>query len=258
MKGLLMTLMLLLLNLSALADEPTKTESKDAKEAQAADSDKLDLKKLEDKYWASKDTDFSVVQNRTYTKEHRPFLSIGYGPLVNDEWSVGRMTNIAAGYYFSERWGMELAYETGDLKKNDGVSQIEQYNGLHPNYNKFVSYTSANLLWVPFYAKMSFLDKSIVYFDIQFGLGLGSMKYENQIDPTEGLNETKNAFGYNFDFTQQLFFSQHFAIRLDVKNKWSNQDLERYRQGTGGGDRSMGTSNRQDTSFLLGLTYFFK
>lgn len=229
-----------------------------AQAKESKDSDKLDLKKLEDKYWAAKDTDFSVVQNRTYTKEKRPFVTLSYGPMVNDEWSVGRMTNIAGGYYFSERWGFEVAHEMGSLKENDGLIQIKSYNGLQPNYNKFVSYTSANLIWVPFYAKMSFMDRKIVYFDMQFALGVGNMTYENQLDPSETSNEKKTALGYNFDFTQQLFFSEHFAVRLDVKNKWSKQDLMRYRlQGSGSTSRDLGTTNRQDTSILLGLTFFY-
>lgn len=246
MKRQLLILTTLVLSLSAHA------QSKDAK-----DSDKLDLKKLEDKYWAAKDTDFSVVQNRTYTKAGRFYLSASYGPLVNDEWSVGRMSNFATGYYFSERWGLEVAHEMGNLNKNDGVIQIEEFNGLRPNYNKFVSYTSFNGIWVPFYAKMSFMDRSIVYFDMQFALGLGQMTYENQIDPLEGSANKKTAIGYNFDFTQQLFFSEHWAVRLDVKNKWSKQDLQRFRlSGSGASSRELGSTNRQDTSFILGITYF--
>ncbi|MFN7727905.1 MAG: outer membrane beta-barrel domain-containing protein [Bdellovibrio sp.] len=247
MKALLTFTAVMTLGLSVFA------QARDAK-----DSDKLDLKKLEDKYWAAKDADFSVVQNRTYTKAGRPFVTLSYGPMVNDEWSIGRMTNVSGGYYLSERWGFELAHEMGDLKENEGLVQIKKFNGLQPNYNKFVSYTSANFIWVPFYAKMSFLDRKIVYFDMQFALGLGSMTYESQLDPSETSHEKKTTLGYNFDFTQQLFFSEHFAVRLDLKNKWSKQDLQRYRLGgSGAANRDLGTTNRQDTSFLLGLTFFY-
>jgi outer membrane beta-barrel protein len=226
--------------------------------AQSSGSDKLDLKKLEDKYWAAKDTDFSVVQNRTYTKDKRFFLSYSYGPLVNDAYSYGRMTNVATGYYFSERWGMEFAYEMGSLKKNDSVLALEQFNGLRPNYNKFVDYKSLNFIWVPFYSKTSFVDRSIMYFDMQFALGLGQMTYEMQSDEAQIAPTKKTSMGYNFDFTQQLFFSRHFAIRLDIKNKWSKQDLQRYRLNAGEPEtaRALSTTNQQDTTILLGITYF--
>src|ERR1700731_3336923 len=51
--------------------------------------DKVDISDLENKYWAPKDTDFSVVQNRTYTKAHRFALSALIGPIVNDPYSTG-------------------------------------------------------------------------------------------------------------------------------------------------------------------------
>lgn len=230
-------------------------------------SDRLDLKKLEDKYWAAKDTDFNVVQNRTYTKDHRMFFSLSYGTLVNDAYSYGRMTNAALGYYFSERYGVEFAFEKGNLKDNDSVTVFRGNYGTAPNYNKYVDYKSINFIWVPFYSKTSFLDRKIMYFDIQFAAGIGTMTYEMQTDPVDSSHtpshpldpEKKSAFGYNIDVTQQLFFSEHFAIRLDIKNKWSKQDLRKYQitgSQTEANDRSMGSTTQQDTTILLGLTFF--
>lgn len=221
------------------------------------DSDKLDLKQLEDKYWSAKDTDFGVVQNRTYAKDKRWFVSGSFGPLINDAYSIGRQTNIAGGYYFSERWGAELAYESGALSDNSATSALGSSNGLKPNFNKYVNYTSFNAMWVPMYAKMSVLDRAIWYFDLQFGAGLGMATYQNQIDPAEGGGVNKTALGLNLDVTANIFFSQNWAFRVDIKNKFTNQNQVHYRM-TGGGfaTRDMGTQMQQDTSFLLGFTYF--
>jgi outer membrane beta-barrel protein len=241
----------------------SKDKSKASTTATTEDrgSDKLDLKNLEDKYWSAKDTDFTVVQNRTYTKAKRVFASLSYGPMLDDPYSVGRMTDISLGYYFSERWGLEVAYEQGSLKDNDSTKAFIGQNKFAPNYNRFKNYKSVNLLFVPFYAKMSFLDKKILYFDIQFAVGVGQMAY--QIQTTTGnttatlvdASQNKTAFGYNFDVTQQLFFSQHAALRLDVKNKWSKQDEMRYFPA--GGDPNLGSGMHQDTTILLGLNVFF-
>ena len=226
-------------------------------------SDKLDLKKLEDKYWSAKDTDFNVVQNRTYTKAGKFFVSLGYGPLLNDAYSYGRMTNLAAGYYFNERFGLEVAYENGNIKDSDSTTAFINSNQFAPDHNRFQNYTSLNAVVVPFYAKMSFFDRKIMYFDIQFAAGVGQMKYQVQrVDgnPTigQGVNsaENKSTIGYNFDVTQQLFFSEHFAVRFDIKNKWTTQDKERYYLQSGQ-DRNIGTTQQQDTTMLLGLTIFF-
>ncbi|GIL18587.1 MAG: hypothetical protein BroJett040_23380 [Oligoflexia bacterium] len=233
-----------------------KTFAQSASQSAGSGSDKLDLQKLEDKYWAAKDTDFSVVQNRTYTKANRYFGSFSYGPLMNDPYSNGRMTNFALGYYFSERFGMEFAMERGALVDNAGTSKYRDTYGVNADYNRFVEYKSVNMIWVPFYAKMSFLDRAIVYFDMQFALGIGNMAYESQ---TNLGGKSGSTTGFNIDFTQQLFFSEHWAARLDVKNKWTNQDRYRY-QLTGTqteADRKLPTSSVQDTTILLGLTFFY-
>jgi outer membrane beta-barrel protein len=225
-------------------------------QAKSDESDKVDLKKLEEKYWAAKDTDYNVVQNRTYNKANRPYVSLSYGPLLNDSYSTGRMSNIALGYFLSERWGVEFAYEKGDLKDNDGVTKYRDQYGVQVDYNKFQTSKSLNAIFVPMYAKMSFMDRSILYFDMQFAFGVGQVDY--QIQRNIGA-ELKSGTSVNFDITQQLFFHNNFALRLDIKNKWSSQERQRY-QLSGGqteADRKLSTFQAQDTSILLGLTFFY-
>lgn len=241
MKHLVIATALVLTSLTAFA------QSKDAK-----DSDKLDLKKLEDKYWAAKDTDFSVVQNRLYTKDHRVYLNLGYGNMVNDAYSSGKVTNAELGYYFSERWGMSLNYESYDSSPNESTEAFIKQYGTQPDFNKSTAYKSASVIWVPFYAKMSFLDRSIVYFDMQFSAGVGLKDYT--IVRNVG-DEKKSAFGYHFNFSQQLFFANNWALRLDLKNEWSNQERKKSYVSGAAGDLSSNTIN--DTSLILGLTYFF-
>lgn len=222
----------------------------------AQDNDKVDLKKLEEKYWAAKDSDYSVVQNRSYTKANRPYISLSYGPLVNDSFSVGRMTNVAVGYFTSERWGFEFSYEKGDLKDNDGVGKYRDQYGVQVDYNKFVSSKSVQAIFVPLYAKMSFMDKHILYFDIQFAAGIGQVEYEAQRNIGSA---TMSATSFNFDVTQQLFFHEHMALRMDIKNKWSSQERQRY-QLSGSqteADRKLSNIQTQDTTLLLGMTFFY-
>lgn len=241
----------------ALTGAPVNSHAQE-KKAEAS-SDRLDLKQLEDKYWSAKDRDFAVVQNRTYIKEKRFFLNAGYGVLMNDPYSNGRLTNWALGYYFSEQWGLEIAQESGSLSDNASVSAFVNQNGSKPNYNKFNNYTSLNALFVPFYAKMSMLDRAIVYFDIQFALGVGNMKYTSIIDPAQGPDRAGQAIGYNFDFTQQLYFSKHWAIRMDLKNKWSSQNVYRWRipGGESESNRALPNVLQQDTTLLFGVTFLF-
>lgn len=215
-------------------------------------SDKVDLKQLEQKYWTAKDSDYNVVQNRAYPKAERPYLSLSYGPLMNDLYSTGRMTNIALGYFFSERYGMEFSFEKGALADNDGVTKYREQYGVQADYNKFVASKDLTFIFVPLYAKMSFLDRAILYFDMQFGLGVGQTDYSIQRDIGA---EQKSSTNLHLDISQQLFFHEHIALRLDIKNKWYKQQRQKY-QPDGQGSRSLSDIQNQDTSILLGVTYF--
>ncbi|MBO9665540.1 MAG: outer membrane beta-barrel domain-containing protein [Bdellovibrio sp.] len=217
-------------------------------------SDKLDIKKLEDKYWAAKDEDFSVVQNRRYVKADRFYLTVRGGIPFNDAYSTGTIFGADFGYFFNERWGVELSYNNANMKNNDATDQFITQYGAIPNHNVYQSSYFVSGIWVPFYAKMSALDKAIIYFDMGVSLGLGNVNYE--IQKEEG-NETKTAFGYKLGIFQQIFFTEHFALRADLINQWSNQDQLTYKTNPGAfGPRDQGSEMVNDTSLMIGITYW--
>lgn len=222
--------------------------------ADAKDSgDKVDLKKLEEKYWAAKDSDYSVIQNRTYPKDKRFFASVGTGSLINDQYSYGRMTDFSFGYYFSEKYGVAYEYQYGDLRDNDGTEAFRKQFGTSYDYNQFVNSHAVKFIFVPFYAKMSFVDQAIVYFDMQIAAGVGNATYEIK---REIGHETATATAIHFDVTQQFFFSKHVAIRFDIKNRWYKQQHQRFHV-VGSQSRDLGDINAQDTIIQLGTTFFF-
>ncbi|WP_347357570.1 outer membrane beta-barrel domain-containing protein [Bdellovibrio sp.] len=225
-------------------------------------SDKLDIKKLEQKYWAAKDDDFSVVQNRRYVKAERFYLTGAAGIPFNDPYSTGTIASGSLGYFFNERWGLEASYNSASMKDNDAVGQFVDTYGVIPDHNIFKSSYFLSGIWVPFYAKMSVIDKAIIYFDMGISVGAGTLDYE--ITQKEG-NVSKNTFAYKLGVFQQIFFSEHFAIRADLVNTWSTQDkMKYYAPGTtpipGGpavtGQRDLGSETINDTSLMIGITYW--
>jgi outer membrane beta-barrel protein len=258
MKTLALTLMLLGSSL-AYAQTPAPAPAK----ATNSGSDKLDIKKLEQKYWSAKDDDFAVVQNRRYTKASRFYLSANAGVPFNDPFVSGTLYGANFGYYFNERWGLDLEYKTGSMKDNDATSQFQSRYGVYPDHNVFVSSQIASISLVPFYAKMSFMDTSIIYFDMGFSLGAGMLNY--QIKKAEG-DENKSAPVVKLGVFQQIFFTEHLALRAELGNTWSNQSRYKYYStlpagvvgaGSSTGDRDLGTKMTNDTSLLFGLTYWF-
>ncbi|WP_413581131.1 outer membrane beta-barrel domain-containing protein [Bdellovibrio sp. HCB288] len=230
------------------AAKPTTTDSRG--------SDKLDIKKLENKYWAAKDEDFGVVQNRRYVKAERFYLTGKAGIPFNDAYSTGTIMGLDLGYFLNERWGFELSYDSADMKNNDAVDQFISTYGAIPDHNVIQSSYFVSAIWVPFYAKMSALDKAIIYFDMGVSVGLGNVNYK--IAKQEG-DESKSAFGYKLGIFQQIFFSEHFALRADLINTWSNQEQSKYYYNYGGNaitGRDLGSKMVNDTSLMIGITYW--
>ncbi len=215
-------------------------------------SDKLDIKKLEQKYWAAKDDDFSVVQNRRYTKAQRFFGTVAGGVPINDPFSAGTLLGLQVGYFFNERWGLDLTYTSGNLSDNDSVKNYKTLNGaVSPNYNVFNNSVILSGTFVPLYAKMSFLDRSIIYFDMGISLGVGTTGYTIKTDDGD---QVKSAFSYQIGIVQQIFFSENFAIRADFLNRFTNEEQLKY--ASNAPNRDLGTKLINDTAILLGLTYW--
>lgn len=219
---------------------------------------KVDISDLENKYWAPKDTDFSVVQNRTYTKEGRYFLTLDYGRPINDQWSTGSVYGGTLNYFWSERWGVQATYLKADLTNNDANDFLATNygSGVRPDFDRLNSYYGLGLNIVPFYAKMSFWGKKIIYFDMAITPTVGMTTYDQVIQTG---NKSKSSFTYGIDVSQFFFFTNYFAIRADLKSQWYNEDIVRF-HGNGAttftGEKVKSTTN-MDSLFLIGLTFFY-
>ncbi len=227
-----------------------------AKSGDASSGDKLDIKDLEQKYWAPKDTDFSVVQNRTYSKNKRWAFSAMTGPIVNDAYSSGFNYEAELNYYFEERYGIEAMWMKNDLSNSKNTKAFLGLSGgsTAPDFSRDTSFYGIGFNWVPFYAKMSFLGQKIIYFDMQITPLIGMANYS---EVTNRGDRGQSSFAYGFDITQYFFFSNNFAVRANIHNHYYDQKIVSF----GSTASPAGTSRRTDTAdttvFLLGVTYFF-
>lgn len=215
---------------------------------------KVDVENLEKRYWAPKDKKFKVVQNRSYTKTNKFFLSVMPGLMLNEEYSDGFATDLALGYFFNDRWGLELEYQTIDLDDNDLQSEVIGLGGF-ANHGKTTDYIGVTAKWMPFYAKMSFLGNRIVYFDLSLGLSLGTLSYEQQTE--NNLNEnSESAIAYGLELSQSFYLSRKLLLRVDYKHRFYSQKIIEGSTLNGRGD-SRGDRSEDSLSLNAGLTYIF-
>lgn len=237
---------------------PPAGKAGDAKSATTApkkDSEKLDISDLEQKYWAPKDTDFKVVQNRKYSKDHKVGVSLQVGPIFNNPYTSGYgNAGLTAAYYFTEFTGVELNYTNYQANASELVKGFTtQYGGVMPNFSMQKSYYGANYNWIPIYGKMSLLDSRIVYFDLAISPGLGMTNYEQQFRTLSP--RSKSALTYSLDFSQHFFFNEKIALRFDFKNRFFNEDVA-IADGVNEG-KSDSTRHPHTVLLQVGFTYYF-
>jgi outer membrane beta-barrel protein len=184
---------------------------------------------------------------------------LGTGIIVNDPYSKGLLPQVSLGYYLSERWGFEGFYELGQLEDNDATTTYKNTLGASPNYNRLKNYVGGSVSFVPFYAKMSFLDRSILYFDMSINLGVGLKQYEVIVLDIPSVGETVSTPAFHLNFSQHLFFSESWAFRFDLNNSWSSQKRKKARLNVGEteANRNLSDAMINDTSIKLGLTWFW-
>lgn len=222
-------------------------------------SEKVDLKKLEDKYWSAKDEDYGVIQNRTYAKEKRFYGSLVAGTLINDAFAEANPLALMVGYYFTEDYGIELSYTMHNAKRNENVETLANKSyAVAPNYNLVKNSFSLSGTYTPFYAKMAFMNKAIMYFDMGFTAGLGMTTYDQVTKATVSDPEvfnSKTAPHLELGFMQQLFVSKNIAFRIDVKNTFYSQKVMPY-QSNFNSTAGETTKSTNDTTFTIGATFF--
>jgi outer membrane beta-barrel protein len=231
-------------------------QKKEAAPASSAGDEKLDVSDLERRYWTPRDTEFNVVQNRTYSKVKRLGLSLSGGTVITDTYVDSFDKSVTLNYFPTERYGFEVNYTAYDGKPSKAVGDFNRAHGVQPNHNLIQRSFGANFNWVPLYAKMSFLEKRILYYDMYISPGLVYVTYNqhmrDQGNPTVNLEKEKSVLGVSVDVSQVVFLNRNLAFRLDFKNRWYKNDVLRH--STGQQDSSVVINSN---SLLFGFTYFF-
>jgi outer membrane beta-barrel protein len=154
------------------ANPSQSTSKKPGEKGAEKPSEKVDITDLENRYWTAKDTEFNVVQNRLYTKAKKFSLTPTFGAGFNDPYESNIHLGLALDYYFSEREGVGITGWKTTATDAKLIGAIGS-NGAVPDRNIQQSYFGAYYSWIPIYAKLSLLEKKIMYFDMGVSPGLG-------------------------------------------------------------------------------------
>lgn len=218
----------------------------------AQSREKINTRQLVEDYWTPSQKKYSLIQQRYFVKSGRIMLSAGGGIHVNNPQHEGFMTQLSAGYFLSEQWGLEVQYTNSMLEKSDAVKQFENLTigGASIDRTKTLSYIGGAINYSPIYAKMSLLGYKILYYDLILSAQLGQTQYEQTL-----INNSpkESALTVGLGITQLFYLNKNLSIRVDFNNRWYNAEVLKY----SGSDVGTKVKNRtiNDTQLSLGVSF---
>jgi len=219
---------------------PKGADASEQKPSAGSEASNVEVRGLSDLVRLSPFDDVAVIQRRFLPKTKRFELFGGVSGVINDAFFFGIGPNGRIGYYFQEKYGVELLAlflssgekrVTEDLRKNRAVRtqtlvSAENFFGI-------------DFKWIPMYGKMSYRNSRITPFDLYFSFGLG----------LTGTNQGENAPTLHLGTGQVFARTKSAAYRWDLSwNVFSAKS-----NLTGGQQASM-----YNTLLLtLGMSFFF-
>lgn len=152
----------------------------------------------------------SVLQRKFMPKTGRFQLHGALGLIANDPFFNTTQFSLRAGYFFMESLGVELTYMGMQTGQRQVVKDLKEIQGVTTdNLVTPKSYTGLNLLYTPFYGKMTYLNEKIIPFDWFFTLGYGTTAAESD-------SGKENVGTFSFGTGQIFALSKSFAVRWDL------------------------------------------
>jgi outer membrane beta-barrel protein len=176
--------------------------------------------------WLDEDKEIYVLQNRKYRKVNR-FMLTAMGSLNFSDKFVNTFGGILKGTYFlREDWGIELGLGFLSSSENDTSKGVKSQLAI-PFYRSVVGFTSASLVWSPFYGKFNTFNL-IYYLDWYLSLGLASIQTEDNSaafaisddDSTDIVNNNfelrkESASGITWSTGFNWYLTKSFSLRLE-------------------------------------------
>ncbi len=133
-----------------------------------------EVKDLSDLVKLSPFEDVAVIQKRYLPKTKRFELFAGASGVLNDAFflSVGGVGR--AGYYFQERFGVELNAWILNTSEKQITSDLKNKRGVFTqSLITAESFYGLDFKWTPVYGKMTWKNQTITPFDLYFSVGAG-------------------------------------------------------------------------------------
>ena len=196
---------------------------------------KINVDKLQEKYWKTKGYKTGVVQGRKYFKENRFRVGLEFMNLMNDKYSsTNGMSNLRGdlSYFVTERFAIGGFYEDLSLEDNTALTEMSEFNGgqFKLDHVKASRFYGASLELVPIYSKMSWMNNKIIYFDLSISPKIGMATYEQQLRDSSNPEESTIMAG--LDIAANVFISKSASFTLAYRTRAFQSEVLKYSDGS--------------------------
>lgn len=146
-----------------------------------------------------------AVQERHFRLNHE--LTIGVGLLPLDAFYKGLTVDLGYTYHFTDYVGWQIVRGMYSYDVDTGLrDQLQRDFGVSPTVFEQVQWmVGSDLIWSPFYGKMTALNRQVTYIESFFLLGGTVVKTNTAFRPA-----------INFGLGGRVYSDKHLSFRLDV------------------------------------------
>ncbi len=223
-------------------------QGKSANSAASSDSmrsEHVDVQKVKERYWTKgEEAELRVVQNRTYSKDHKIELGFFYAFISSDPFLSIKAVGGTIGYHFHEFLGFNILGFKDFVGPSSALDTLKNQLQVTANNNYPDYFIGGKISFSPVYGKLSVLGQSIVYYDLHLLAGGGVTKTESGSYPTPLVG-----------IGQQIYLAKSITLRMDYRLTYYKETLvqkaDPSKMGTSAGKR-----DNYSNDIFIGLTFF--
>lgn len=218
----------------------------------------LDLDPNEIRGKSSKES-VTVLQNRYFLKTFRPEVGLLVGSVLNEAYLKTTTYGVRTGLFFSEWLGIEVAMTRTSVRDSDDrkalnklkyrplnannagssvdsntSSSVETIVSPDPEVNAIRGMTDFSAVAAPFYGKLNFANKMIIYTDLYTALGV------SRVETDQG-----DKLAFTLGAGERFYVGKAWSFRIDFKDRIFSES------------RAGSTSRKNSYSYDFGLSHFF-
>ena len=173
----------------------------------------------QDEGWGEEGQVFAI-QKKPYQLKHELNASVGVLPM--DAFYKGVTFGGGYTYHFSHHFAWEVFQILASQNVDTGLKDdLQDYFAIEPSAFREVDFlANTNVVFIPLYGKMTWLNRKVVRMECSVTAGGGVAQYtEYERSGASSYSENKQyEISANFGMGLRFYLSEHFSLRLDLRD----------------------------------------